>query len=430
MKKKKSAPWDRLRELSANARRNYTFNTLSAAMSAVMMLLLQLLTTRVLGAEAAGRVSVDAATVLLCFHIGQLNMRPVQCTDLRERFSFSEYLTLKSITVALMLAICLVYVFARGYDAKRGAFCMAFCAFKALEAVSDCFWGMLQQKGRIDLAGLGGAMYHFTAITAFAVVLFASENLAAAALAMALAGAANLLLYTLPLSRYFDKARLSRRFGRIGRLVAVLVPLFAAGYFLNLAITLPKYALERYGSETAQGHFAAMYMTAQGVLLLCSFLYYPQLTVLARHAAEGDVAGFLRRLARLGAAIVLIDLAVAAGGWLVGTELLGLLFGLTLTPYRPDLLLILFGGGFFALYTLTSYALIAMREQKGLWLLTLCVLALSALLNAVLVPRALLRGAALSYLLMMIAAAILAVLKLMRALRRRKEGEGENAAAS
>ena len=388
--------WARLLESPPTVKKTYILTTAAGGMSAMTMLTLQLLTSRILGAEAAGRVSVDAATVLLCFQLGQLNMRPYQCTDLGERFSFPEYLTLKTITVALMSAICLVYVLARGYDAQRSLFCLAFCAFKALEALSDCFWGMLQQRGRLDLAALGGAVYHAAAIAAFAATLIAYGKIGAAALTMALTGGLVFFLYTMPVGGRVEAPRLCGHGKQLARLAGILLPLFAAGYFLNLAITLPKYALEIYGDEAAQGYFAALSMTAQGVLLLSAFLYYPQLTALARHASEGDKAGFLRLMRKLWAAIILLDLALAAGGWLVGAQLLGWLFDLPLSPYRVYLLLILIGGGFFSLYTVTSYALIAMRAQKGLALLTLAALALTAALNSLLVPRLGLCGAALS----------------------------------
>ena len=429
MDNNKSSPWGRLIVKQATPRRNYTLNTMAGVMSALTMLVLQLLTTRVLGAEAAGRVSVDAATVLLCFQIGQLNMRPYQCTDLRGRFSFPEYLTLKTITAGLMPLICLVYVVLRRYDTQRSLFCMAFCVFKALEAISDCFWAMMQQKSRIDLAGLGGALYHFTAVAAFFVVLFTTKDLGKAALIMALTGAANLLVYTLPLGRHFERATLCGHFRQIGRIVAILVPLFAAAYFLNVAITLPKYALERWGGDAAQGHFAALFMTAQGVLLLSAFLYFPQLTALARYFTEGDRMDFVRLFRKLSAAIIALDLFAAICGWFIGTQILGWLFDLTLTAYRVELVFILIGGGFFALYTLTSYALIAMRAQKGLALLTLAVLAASALLNMLLVSHLKLCGAALSFLLSMIIAALLVFIKLLHALRRTKEGEGGDVAA-
>ncbi len=416
-------PWDRLLGRPATIRGTYAMNTLAGVLGALVMVSLQLLTTRVLGAEAAGRVSVDAATVLLCFQIGQLGMRPVQATDLSGRFSFAEYLTLKTVTVSLMGAICLIYVLIRGYDGQRTLFCLAFCAYKGVESFSDCGWGLLQSRGRLDLAALGGTAYNISGILAFAAALLLTHDLGAAALAMALLGGANLLLYTWPLGRRLERPRLSANWHRIGRLASSLLPFFAAGYLLNGAITLPKYFLAASASESVQGRFAALYMTAQGVLLLCGFIYFPQLTALARHHEQGEKRGFVGLLRRLGAVIALLDAALLMGGWLLGPEILGWLFGLDLTAYRLDLMLILLGGGFFALYTMLSYGLVAMAQQRRLWLVTLGVLAAAGALNALLVPRLGLRGAALGYLGTMALAALLVFLKTARAIRGWKGGD-------
>lgn len=420
-------PWGRMLAVEPTARGTYALNTLAGALSALTMVVLQLLTTRILGAEAAGRVSVDAATVLLCFHIGQLNMRPVQATDLSGRFTFPEYLTLKTGTTALMLVLCLAYTLVRGYDGPRTLFCLAFCAFKALETFSDGYWGLLHSRSRLDLAALGAALHLLTGMLAFGTTLLLTRRLELAAVAMALSAGAVLLLYTWPLGRRVERPRLCDHWRRIGQLLGVLVPLFAAGYLMNLAVTLPKYALERTVSEGVQGHFAALYMTAQGVLLLSAFVYFPQLTALAGCYTAGDRAGFLRLLRRLGAWILLLDLGVVAGGWLCGPELLGWFFHLELTPYRLDLVLILLGGGGFAFYTLMSYGLIAMKQQQGLWRLTLAALAVAAALDLLLVPRLGLRGAALGYLLTMLAAALLVLVKLRGALAAWPEGRDEHA---
>ena len=409
--------YSRLLLMQPTQRKSSTLNAVNAVMNAVTMLVLQLLTTRVLGAEAAGRVSVDTATVLLCFRLGQLDMRPFQCTDRGRRFSFPDYFTLKVITACIMPVICLVYALIRGYGAERFIFCMALCVFKAEEVISDCFWGMLHQRERLDLAALGGAVYQLLGIAAFSAALLLTKRLDTAALCMAVLGLVHFLFYTLPLGLKLEKPGLSSA-SRILKLAGILIPLFAAGYCMNIVVTLPKYALDRFAGEAALGSFAAVFMPAQGVLLLCSILYYPRLTALAAFAEKHDRKGFQRLFTRMSAAIIALDLVIVLGGWLIGTPILSWLFHLDVAPYRAELVFILLGGGLFALYTWGSYALIAMRAQKGLLPLTLAVLAAGLGLNILLVPGSGLRGAALSYLFSMIFAALLILIKTGRALRR------------
>lgn len=74
-----------------------------------------------------------------------------------------------------------------------------------------------------------------------------------------------------------------------------------------------------------------------------------------------------------------------------------------------------------------SYGLIAMKQQQGLWRLTLAALAVAAALDLLLVPRLGLRGAALGYLLTMLAAALLVLVKLRGALAAWPEGRDEHA---
>ena len=406
---------ERLLSKSASVRATYCFNAAGAFMNALTMLGIQMLSTRILGAAWAGMISADTAAVLLCYHLAQLNMRPYQCTDVKRTFSFSEYLTLKTIMVSVMTVLSLFYVFFRREEPQRLLFTLSLCAYKGLESFSDCFWGMFQERGRLDLAGLGMAVYELLGLTFFAAALLITRQPGWAALLMAVLGLLHLLFFTVPIGRRLDSVKLVNHRRRILLLFSILVPLFAAGYFMNIAITLPKYALEMSRGEEALGIFAAVYMPAQGILLASNFFFQPRLRTLAKLASENRTEEFRRLLFRLTAVTAALDLAVMAPAYLFGIPVLSALFRLDLSAHRRDLLLILAGGGFFALYTLFSNALIAMRREKGMAVLALICLGISAVLCFGLTKQAGIRGASESYFFSMLIAALLFFAKIMHA---------------
>lgn len=418
---------ERLLSKPASVKNTYIFNAAGAINAAVTMLGIQMLATRILGAEWAGRISADTTTVLLCYHLGQLNMRPYQCTDVKEAYSFSEYFTLKTMTVSLMILICLVYAGFRNLEPERCLFCLSFLAYKALASFSDCFWGMFQQRGRLDLAGLGMAVYELLGIGSFAAVLILTKRPGFAGLGMACLGLAHLLLYTLPIGSALDSIGLSSQWKKILTLITILVPLFAAGYFMNIAITIPKYALEMSHGEEALGIFAAVFMPAQSVLLASGFFFQPNLRPLAEYASKKDAGKFGSLLKRLFLAVVLLDAFIMVCAYLLAVPVLSSLFGLDFSPYRADIVMILAGGGFFALYTLFSYALIAMRKEKGMAVLAFLVLAAAAGLCALLTGPLSIRGAVLSYLFSMIAAALIFAVRTAGALAAIREGGTKHA---
>ena len=412
----------RLLSKPASKKNTYLFNAAGAMMSAVTMVMIQMTVTRVLGAEWGGRVSADSAAVLLCYHLGQFSMRPYQCTDVKETFSFQDYLSLKGMMVGLMILFCLFYVLFRRLSAERILFTLSFLAYKALESFSDCFWGMFQQKGRLDLAGLGMAVYECFGTVSFVLCLILAKRPDFAALVMACFGLAHLLLYTLPIGKQLEVPSFSGNGQKIRRLFAILLPLFAAGYFMNIAITLPKYALEMSHGEEALGFFAAVYMPSQGVLLASSFFYNPRLRTLAQMAEEHRKKEFRRLLIRLILTIAILDLCIMSGAYLLGIPVLSGLFSLDLSPYRSDLLRVLLGGGFFAVYTLMSYALIAMRKEKGMAVLAGMVLVFAGVLCFFLADRFGIHGAVLSYLFSMVFAAGLFSLRTIQTERQMTDG--------
>ena len=54
---------------------------------------------------------------------------------------------------------------------------------------------------------------------------------------------------------------------------------------------------------------------------------------------------------------------ILAGGWLIGSELLSIVFGVKLTQYKNILMILLVGGAFFAFSTIEQVVLTVMRKQ-------------------------------------------------------------------
>ena len=378
--------------------RKYVFNALGGAMDAVVMFFLQLLVTRIIGPDMAGAVSIDTASVLLCYYIGSLNMRSYQCTDLEERFSFSEYLTLKTLSCLLMCFACACYIFVRGYTGTRLCFCACFCIYKAIGTFSDCSWGMFQQKNRIDLAGLGGLLHGAFSLCAFGVTLIISQNLSLSAVMMAISAITVFFFYTFRVTLLFERVSIVYSHAkRILNLFSILFPVFLCVILQNFVISIPKYSLEQVCPRSIQALFAAVFMPAQVITLFSNFIFMPRITTLAQYAIELDGKKYVRLLLRLVGTIVILDILAMICGWLVGIQVLGAMYKLDLSEYRDDLVIILLGGGFYALFCLGYYAVVAIRRQKGIFLIPALTVAMAILVNGFLVPRYYVFGASAGY---------------------------------
>lgn len=76
----------------AQLRKNYIWNTLGSAANALSSAILLLMTTRILGLEAAGIFAIAFALSQQFQVIGHFEIRSYQATDSQERFSFATYL--------------------------------------------------------------------------------------------------------------------------------------------------------------------------------------------------------------------------------------------------------------------------------------------------------------------------------------------------
>ena len=137
----------------SSMKENYIWNMLGTISSSLISVILLLLASRLLDSRNSDIFSIAYALGQQFFVLGYFQIRNMQSTDVKERYSFVSYHNTRIVTIIMMLITSLGYVFVQGYDLYKAIIILLLVFYRAIDAYSDVFQGYFQQRNRSDLAG-------------------------------------------------------------------------------------------------------------------------------------------------------------------------------------------------------------------------------------------------------------------------------------
>ena len=112
---------------------------------------------------------------------------------------------------------------------------------------------------------------------------------------------------------------------------------FAGIYVLNA----PKYAIDTYLNEDIQAIFGYIMMPATVITLFTQFVFMPYLNKLKELYEQKDMKGFNKIAIIIKIAVLAFGVFATIAAFLLGPEVLSLIYGVELRPYRFNLTIIL-----------------------------------------------------------------------------------------
>lgn len=388
-------------------RKEFIWNLLGSIANASTSVVLLMATTQIAGTTEAGLFSLAIANAQLFITIGNFGVRPYQATDIYNRFQFEIYYTHRIVTCMFMLLISFLYCFINHSNDKKFIVIILFTILKMVDAFADVLEGYMQQLNRLDLAGF--AWFFRTALysAAYSCGLWFSRDIVTAALAAI--GVAVLCLYLMlfmPVQRHRGKIHVQFDAGLMWQLTKECFPLFFALFLMMYLINVPKYAIDNQMSLDNQTYYNIIYMPAQVINLLSVFAFKPLLTQMAEYWNNNKIRDLKQYIYRLYVYILGITILAMGTAYVMGIPVLSLIYGVELGHLKPELLVILIGGGFNAVVNMLYYVLTALRMQKNILISYVVVSLVAYVIASWSVKRWELMGAVCAYVTLMCMLAI------------------------
>ena len=410
---------------SRNPHRSAWFWNMVAAMtSSFQSMLFMLVLTRFGEIEAASYIAIGFAAANLAMTVGKFGVRNFQVTDVTEHYHFRDYRNMRVLTIAAMAVFILIYcgfnVVYRQYVPVKTATVALLCIYKMIESTEDVWHGRLQQLGRLDISAKIWATRNIVFIAEFMVCYFYLRDLTGSlVISIVTTLVLSLLLNRIP-RREYRVPPASESGGNMKALLVECIPVAFATFLLMYISNAPKYIIDSVVSDREQTYFNILFMVIYIVTLLSNFMFNPVLNRMAIWREQGEHDRLLKRVVRL---IVAVAGIVAVGvlfAEVIGTRLLGWIYGVSLDDYHAEVDLMLIAGGLIAILNLLYLIIILLRKQAIFYVIFTAVSLLLVITGKSVLRIYELRGLCCYYIGILLAADIIMFLCVFYLIRRER----------
>jgi O-antigen/teichoic acid export membrane protein len=310
--------------------------------------------------EMVGHFALALAIGAPVYMLTNLQLRAVQATDFAGQHRFCDYFRLRLMMTALgFLAIAVIAVACR-YDRETLLVILLVGLAKAFEAMSDIYYGRLQQHEQMDRISVSMVIKGVVSLAAVGAVLAFTGSLPAASAALALAWLAVLLFYDSRVGwpRGTPMGTSSR--GVLWRLTRFSAPLGLSMMLISLNANIPRYFVEHYRGAHDLGIFAALsYLVIAGSTVTNALGQAATPRMAAAFATRrAEFYGLLRKMLLLGLAM---GAAGVLGAAVFGRTLLRLLYRPEYAERADVLLWLMAAAGLSYIFSFLGYAGTATR---------------------------------------------------------------------
>lgn len=340
------------------------WNTLGSFVESLLSAVLLMFCTRLNGTEIAGMFSISFATATILNAIGDFGIRIYQVTDTNRKYKFGDYLLARVFVVITMVIIGILFVNISGYTAEKLWICIALIMFKVIDNLSETYQGEFQLRNRLDLGGKSMVIRVSSSLIVFFITDVITKNVIFSCITSVLTNLTLFLLWDVRILSKFQKLEIKYDKNNIKEILLDCLPLAISTGLSLYIINATKYAIDNFGDYTMQTYFNVIYMPTFVINLVSAFVIKPFLKPFGDLWNSKEYLKFIKSISLiiliLAGATICIDIACA----LLGVPVLSFIYGIDLSPYKIEMILLVISGFFYASATVMLYALSTIRKQK------------------------------------------------------------------
>lgn len=322
--------------------KNFIWNIMGTGLNSFNSLFFLIAVTRINGINDAGIFSIAYSTALILYTIGLYSGRLCQVTDIENKVKDKDYIANRAITCILMIIISIVFVFIKQYTPYKMGIFILLCIYKATEAFADILYGIMQKNELLYRSGQSLTIKSLVGLILFVVVDLITHNLVVACASIILLNvitivAFDFMLVCKKLIDFGTKVNMQNVWKIFKSEFFVFANSFAGIYVLNA----PKYAIDSYLTEDVQAIFGYIMMPATVITLFTQFIFMPYLSKLKELYENKDMKSFKKIALKIKLAVVAFGVFASVAAFVIGPEILSVIYGEDLVPYRMNLTVIL-----------------------------------------------------------------------------------------
>lgn len=348
-------------------RSGYLWNMVAASVTAGQSAVIMIFITRMLGTERAGIFGIAYAYALLLSTFSKYGIRNYQVTDIKEKYTYGEYIVGRAISISVALVAMSVYLTIQFYNGRYGLYkilIIAFiCIWKQTDSIEDVIYGMYQQKGRFDIASKCFFLRQFFSTVIFCVLTLVHMDLL---ISCGLTAFTSVLcmLFLVGITRTTFQVNHVFTIKRSFQMLIDCIALCISGTISNYVCNAPKYTVDRCMDDVSQAYFGYIMMPAYMIVMFSSFFFTPLLKDIGEMVYCGKKKALGHCFFRQSVIILFLTSVGILAAYVAGIPVLSAIYGIELDAFKKEMLLLVFGAGVYALLVFITVLLTALRKQN------------------------------------------------------------------
>ena len=399
------------------------WNTLGSFVVSLLSAVLLMVCTRLNGTEIAGMFSISFATATILNAIGDFGIRIYQVTDTNRKYKFGDYLLARVFVVITMVIIGILFVNISGYTAEKLWICIALIMFKVIDNLSETYQGEFQLRNRLDLGGKSMVIRVLSSLIVFFITDVITKNVIFSCITFVLTNLTLFLLWDVRILSKFQKLEIKYDKNNIKEILLDCLPLAISTGLSLYIINATKYAIDNFGDYTMQTYFNVIYMPTFVINLVSAFVIKPFLKPFGDLWNSKEYLKFIKSISLiiliLAGATICIDIACA----LLGVPVLSFIYGIDLSLYKIEMILLVISGFFYASATVMLYALSTIRKQKLTTIAYIITSVIALIASNICVNKWQMKGAIVSNMITTVTLFVLLVIFFLYELKKSKMGK-------
>lgn len=382
--------------------KNFIWNILGTGLNSFNSLFFLIIVTRVIGVNSdgineAGIFSIAYSTALILYTIGLYSGRLCQVTDIENKIKDKDYIVNRAITSILMIVIAIGFVFIKQYSPYKMGVFILLCAYKATEAFAEIFYGIMQKNDLLYKSGQSLTIKSIGGLIIFLVANLLTHNLIVAC--------TSIVIFNIVIMTIFDYLLTSKKLidfdtklnmKNVWQIFKAEFFVFANSFAGIYVLNAPKYAIDTYLNEDIQAIFGYIMMPATVITLFTQFIFMPYLNKLKELYENKDMKGFNKIAFKIKSAVFAFGIFATLAAFLLGPEVLSLIYGEELRPYRLNLTIILASYIMYGISYVNLVLLTTTRDTFVQFVVYLITMAVAFIGSNILVEKLQINGATFS----------------------------------
>lgn len=348
--------------VESNYSKQISFNTIGTVVTLFCQWLIIMILPKIANFSEAGIFAVAISVCSVLNHVATFSLREYQVSDKNQKFTETDYKTVRLITISLSFVFVAPFVIFFDYGLEETMAILGYMVYRNLIHYAYLYSASLQIHNRLDIVGIHSAVEGVLSFVSFMGVYVLTNNLVLSIFVMAIVGGGSFLI--LQYCSYRELGFKQPIYNSINtkRLFLIGIPLFFSILMPTFTTALPKLILQYECGDEIAGIFSTLSTPTIIVPTLAISVFAPFITYFTDIANSGDFSKFKRKFTKVVLLILCFGFSLVMLSLFLQNWIFGIIYGEEMAIYSKYFAYLLFGVTLYTVGTLGTTTLITKNQ--------------------------------------------------------------------